>query len=186
MFLSIFECALTCCAAKRQQCRAPQCQRLTKGHVIFKGPYGYIKKLGEMGGPAHMVGEGEASKLKNRHFLGASGHFSSKLQVQISLLTRSAMSGELKSVEKSLVQKDRWPWRPFLRSKSKNLKLDFWLWNWKKSFLTKMAPTTHGYFVLRFSQLISALLTWPNAWTKNWPWKIEHKCPEPSKKYLFF
>ena len=24
---------LTCCASKRQQCRAPQCQRLTKGQA---------------------------------------------------------------------------------------------------------------------------------------------------------
>ena len=39
----LFLKVLTCCAAKRQQCRAPLSQRLTKGHVAFKGPYGYIK-----------------------------------------------------------------------------------------------------------------------------------------------
>ena len=60
-----------------------------------------------MGGPAHMVGKGEASKLKNRHFLEGSGHLCSIFHGHFYLFTRLAMSGELKSVENFLsYQKD--------------------------------------------------------------------------------
>ena len=59
-----------------------------------------IKKLGVAGGLAHMVGEGRASKLKNRYFLVGCGHFRSIFIGPQPSTQALALSGELKSVEK--------------------------------------------------------------------------------------
>ena len=110
-----------------------------------------------------MVGEGEASKLKNRHFLEGSGHLCSIFHGHFYLFTCLAMSGELKAVENFLSYQTDNPLELF---SSKMTFFSFRVKNIFSNFLTcsaKMAPTTHGYFVLRFSQLILALLTWPNA-----------------------
>ena len=134
-----------------------------------------------------MVGEGRASKLKNRYFLVGCGHFCSIFMSLHSSTPALALSEELKSVEKPSSKKRVQPGEPFSPARGK-------IWkraeNLVSRFLTwpaKMAPSVEPFFL---DKGISTDFSSPDnakAGVKGCGLiKIEEKCPQPTKKYLFF